>query len=116
VAQFSDLDLIVLVSNSQEHVRWWIEQVAIGSGQPGIVAGVSASAAPHLLPYLGGDGQIEGMLIGLAGAAEYEQLADAQFKPNANENLILLGCAQLLLVAIVLASGIRSLFDRSKGT
>jgi hypothetical protein len=79
---------------------------------------VSASAAPQLLPYYANTegGQIEGMLIGLYGAAAYEQLTSAPFWPSARENVILVGCAQLLFAAIVLASGIRSLFGRSRGT
>jgi hypothetical protein len=118
VSRFDDLDLIVVVSSNQEHVRWWVEQTAIGGRRPGIVAGVSASAAPQLLPYYAGtdEAQIEGMLIGLSGAAAYEQLTSAQFWPNARENVILVGCAQLVFAAIVLASGIRSLFGRSRGT
>ena len=118
VTRFSDLDLIVVVSSSQEHVRWWVEQTAMGDVPSKIVAGVSASAAPQLLPYASGAGetQIAGMLVGLAGAAEYEELTDAQFHPSARENLVLRGCAQLLLVAIVVASGMRSLIRRSKGT
>ena len=130
VARFEDLDLILVVSSRQEHVRWWVEQTALGGRRAGIVAGVSASAAPHLLPYYAApydtydataydaaaEGRgIAGLLIGLSGAAEYEQLTGAQFWPSARENVILLGCAQLMLAAIVLASGIRSLLGRSKG-
>ena len=108
-------------------MRWWIEQTALGGQRAGIIAGVSASVAPHLLPYstaaanaapFHGEAEgsgIAGLLIGLSGAAEYEQLTGAQFWPSARENAILLGCAQLMLAAIVLASGIRSLFGRSEG-
>jgi hypothetical protein len=117
VARFDDLDLVLLVSSNQDHVRQWVEQIAVGSSHPGIVAGVSASAATYLMPYYAAPdgGQIEGLMIGLAGAAEYERLTGAQFLPSARESLILLGVAQLLLAAIVLASGIRSVFGRSRG-
>jgi hypothetical protein len=117
-ARFEDYELIIIVSSDQEHVRWWVEQAATRTSQARIVAGVSASVATYLLPYLAGaeGGQIAGLLVGLAGAAEYERLADAQFWPNARENLILLGSAQLLLAVIVLASGIRSVVGRSRGT
>jgi hypothetical protein len=117
VARFDDLDLVLLVSSSQDHVRWWVEQVAVSKSHPGIVVGASASAATHLMPYYAASdgGQIGGLMVGLAGAAEYERLTGAQFLPSARESLILLGVAQLLLAAIVLASGIRSLFGRSRG-
>ena len=74
------------------------------------------SVASSLDSLIVGETQIAGMLVGLAGAAEYEELTDAQFHPSARENLVLRGCAQLLLVAIVVASGMRSLIRRSKGT
>jgi hypothetical protein len=117
-ARFEDYELIVMVSSDQDHVRWWVEQAATRTSRARIVAGVSASAATYLLPYLAGaeGGQIEGLLVGLPGAAEYERRADIPLWPNARENLVLLGVAQLLLAAIVLASGIRSVVGRSKGT
>jgi len=54
-------------------------------------------------------------LVGLAGAAEYERLCGARFAPNANQNMILLGSAQILLAAIVLVSGISLLVRRAIG-
>jgi hypothetical protein len=108
IAQFTDLDAIVLVSASQEHTRWWIEQT-FGS-QPvhslPMLAGLSASIAPALLPYSAPGAQLSGVLVGLAGAAEYETLSGARFTPNARQNMILQGSAQMLLAAIVLVSGI----------
>jgi hypothetical protein len=109
IAGFGDLDLIVLVSASQEHTRWWIEQLASAQvGSSPILAGVSASVAPTLLPYYSqpAGSRLAGMLVGLAGAAEYEGLSDARFSPNARQNMILQGSAQMLLAAIVLVSGI----------
>jgi hypothetical protein len=120
---FADLDLIVLVSASQEHTRWWIEQVASAhAGSSPILAGVSASLAPTLLPYYlqpaagrATGGRLAGMLVGLAGAAEYEGLSDARFAPNARQNMILQGSAQMLLAAIVLVSGISLLVRGALG-
>ena len=116
IKTFDDLDLIVVISGNQDHVRWWIEQV--GSQHPvRIVAGVSAAIAPYLQPYYsqGGAGQLKGMLPGLAGAAAFETLAGAQFSPSARENLILQGYAQAVLVVIVLLGGLSAVFGTSRG-
>jgi hypothetical protein len=114
IAGFGDLDAIVLVSASQEHTRWWIEQTRHVTP---MLAAVSASVAPTLLPYYGttGSAQLEGMLVGLAGAAEYERLCGAGFVPSARQNMILQGSAQILLAAIVLVSGISLLVRRALG-
>jgi len=116
IAQFDDLDLIVVVSGNQDHVRWWIEQV--GSQRSiDIVASVSAAIAPYLQPYYSdtANRQLKGMLVGVAGAAEYETLTGAQFPSSAHRNLTLQGCAQVVLVAVVLLSGVSVLGRTSRG-
>jgi hypothetical protein len=109
VRQFDDLDLVIMISGSQDHVRWWIEQV--GSQRPvPVIAGVSAAVAPYVQPYYSdtGNSQLGGMLIGLAGAAEYEELLDVDIWPSARENLSLQGYVQFILVLIVLLSSVSS--------
>jgi len=114
IAGFGDLDAIVLVSASQEHTRWWIEQTRQAAP---MLAAVSASVAPTLLPYYGTteSAQLGGMLVGLAGAAEYERLCRAGFVPSARQNMILQGSAQILFAAIVLVSGISLVVRRALG-
>jgi hypothetical protein len=114
ITGFGDLDAIVLVSASQEQTRWWIEQTQRAAPT---LAAVSASVAPTLLPYYDSTGgaQLGGMLVGLAGAAEYERLCRAGFVPNARQNMILQGSAQMLLAAIVLVSGISLVVRRALG-
>jgi hypothetical protein len=114
ISRFDDLDAMVLVSASQQHTRFWIEQTA---GAMPTVAAVSASIAPTLLPYYGSTGgaQLGGMLVGLGGAAEYERLSGAGFVPNARQNMILQGGAQMLLTAIVLVSAISLVARRAFG-
>jgi hypothetical protein len=112
VTRFEDFSLVVLVSGNQDHVRWWIEQV--GNRPIELVAGASASIGPYILPYydVAGDGQLGGMLVGLAGAAEYERLVGAG--TYARENFVLQASAQILLVVIVLVSGISVMIGRAK--
>jgi len=117
-AEFDDLDAIVLVSASPDHTRWWIEQTAGGLSTHSMpmLAALSASIAPTLLPYgQAPSTQLSGMLVGLAGAAEYERLCGARFAPNARQNMILQGSAQMLFAAIVLVSGFSLLVRRAVG-
>jgi hypothetical protein len=123
IQRFADLDAVVLVSASQAHARWWIEQLASSqaAGSMPVLAAVSASIAPTLSPYYaaphgetaGQPGSLSGLLVGLAGAAQYERLSGARFSPHARQNTILLGSAQIVLAAIVLASGISLLVRRA---
>jgi hypothetical protein len=105
IARFDELSLIVTVSGNQEHVRWWIEQIG-SQYNIDIISAVSNSIAPYIQPYYAAD-QIKGMLLGLAGAADYEkQLAPHIVLDYAQNNLVLQGYGQLLLVAILILSGI----------
>ncbi|MBN1933213.1 MAG: hypothetical protein JW934_01040 [Anaerolineae bacterium] len=107
MAGLEQVDLVVTVSGSADHVRWWVEQVGSRYGID-IVAGVSAAIAPYVLPYYASDyGQIKGLVIGLAGAADYEQkLVGGTPLDYAQRNLVLQGYGQLVLAAILLLSGI----------
>jgi len=110
VRQFDDLDLIVMVSGDQDHVRWWVEQVGSQKSIK-IIAGVSAAIAPYIQPYYAEKerGQIKGMLVGLAAVPQYEDLTGTGVRPSAWENYIVQVNAQLLLVAFVLLGAISSL-------
>jgi hypothetical protein len=117
IDQFGDLDLVVIVSGDADRVRWWIEQV--GSQQSvSIIAGVSAAIAPRLQPYYlqPAQRQLEGLLIGLAGTAKYEEMTKAQFTPKASENLIMQSYAQIVILGVVFLAGIRALIGGSKET
>ena len=113
VTDLNEIDLIVTISGSVDHVRWWIEQVGTRYGID-IVAGVSAATAPYVLPYYQGDyGQIKGLLIGLAGAADYERkLTGGTPLDYAQRNLALQGYGQLVMVMILLLSGITLVLKR----
>jgi len=67
-----DVDLIVVLAGSQEHLRRWVEQVQ-APYKVAMVAGVSAQVDPAARPYYR-SGQLKGLLSGLVGAAEYERL------------------------------------------
>jgi len=72
VEGLEDVDLIVILAGSQEHLRRWVEQVQ-APYNVAMVAGVSAQVDPVARPYYR-SGQLKGLLSGLVGAAEYERV------------------------------------------
>lgn len=110
IASFDDLDLMVTVTGDHKHVQWWIEQVGIQT-RADLLAAVSTSAVPYLMPYYDarGTGQLAGILSGLSGAVQYEQLAAGEVMPKAWPNYVVLVNGQMLLVVVILLSGTSSL-------
>jgi hypothetical protein len=77
VDALSDFSLIVLVADTAQATRAWVEQAQRHAPQVKMVAVVSASAEPLVRPYTAGspEPQLDGLVVGLAGAARYEQRA-----------------------------------------
>ncbi len=74
VDNFTDVKLIVNISAGYPGTKEWVQQVRSRYNIP-IVAGCTAVSAPEYYPYVQ-SGQLSGLLGGLAGAAEYEQLIE----------------------------------------
>jgi hypothetical protein len=72
VHSLKDVKMIVAVSAGYPGVKEWIQQVGTRYGMT-IGGGVTAVTAPEMYPYLQ-SGQLTGLLAGMKGAAEYEQL------------------------------------------
>ncbi len=74
VGGVDDIALIVELAGGPESLRLWLEQVQ-GLYQIPMVAGVSATADPFARPYYHNEArqQLQGLMIGLVGAAEYER-------------------------------------------
>jgi len=72
VQNFQQIKLIVNVSAGYPGTKEWVQQVVSRYHVP-MVAGVTAVSAPEYYPYLQA-GQLQGLLGGMAGAAEYEVL------------------------------------------
>lgn len=69
---YSSFPMLVSISGGYPGTKEWVQQVQSRFHLP-MVAGVTAVSAPEYYPYLQ-SGQLLGMLGGMAGAAEYEQL------------------------------------------
>ncbi len=72
VARFSDFASVIVLTDSVESGRVWIEQTASARGKTPLILISSAQAGPMFLPYAD-SGQINGLISGLYGAAGAEQ-------------------------------------------
>jgi hypothetical protein len=67
----SDFAAIIVLTESLEGGRVWVEQTALARGSTVMVLVSSAQAGPMLLPYFDA-GQVQGLVAGLTGAAGAE--------------------------------------------
>jgi hypothetical protein len=75
VHKLSDFALTLVITESPESARAWIEQVRPGLGDRPLLMVVSAQAEPQVRPYYEGHpSQVQGVVIGLAGGVSYEAL------------------------------------------
>lgn len=72
IENYNHFALLVSVSAGYPGTKEWVQQVVSRYHLP-MVAGVTAVSAPEYYPYLQA-GQLQGLLGGMAGAAEYEVL------------------------------------------
>ena len=73
ISALSDFDLLVVVTESPETARNWIEQVEPQLGDTPLLMVVSAQLEPLVRPYYDGyPKQVDGLVSGLSGGAEYE--------------------------------------------
>jgi hypothetical protein len=82
----SDTTAIVVVTGNISNIRWWVEQVSAveraSDVDLNLVAGVSAALEPLARAYHDMESpQIQALVVGLAGAADYERLLDLSDGP-----------------------------------
>lgn len=70
VDDLSAVSLVVELAGDVRTLQTWVEQMTVRTNVP-LVAGVSAATAPYVQPYLD-SGQLQALLVGLPGAAQYE--------------------------------------------
>lgn len=112
INRLNDYGLIVELAAGQDTLRWWVEQV--GSQYPALpmIAGVSASLDPYVRPYYETPGrrQLKGLLVGLAGAAQYEGLTGRAGR--ALDGIESQGLAHLTIVAVIVVGNVAYLASR----
>jgi hypothetical protein len=72
ITRFSDFAAVIVLTDSVEAGRTWIEQTALSRGKSLMVIAASAQAGPMFLPYVD-SGQVSGIVSGVNGAAGAEQ-------------------------------------------
>jgi hypothetical protein len=72
IDNFSDVKLLINISGGYPGTKEWVQQVRSRFEIP-MISGCTAVSAPEYYPYVQ-SGQLSGLLGGLAGAAEYEEL------------------------------------------
>ncbi len=102
-ATSEQVDLLLVLAAQPDDLRTWVEQATAARPDLPVVAGVSAQAEPLALPYLDPQaGQLDGALVGLAGAAAYESRGGAQPSDELVFYLNSLGAAQLTVAGLML--------------
>jgi hypothetical protein len=76
VKGIQDFVLVIVLTDSPEVGRAWVEQVQPLLGSVPLMMIASAQAEPMLAPYLG-SAQVQGLVSGLRGGAGYERLMSA---------------------------------------
>jgi hypothetical protein len=72
VQKLSDFAAILVLTDSADTGRAWVEQTSTSIGNTPMLMVISAQAEPMLLPYYD-SGQIKGLVTGLAGGEDYAQ-------------------------------------------
>lgn len=111
VGGLEDVELIVVLAGSQEHLHRWVEQVQ-APYKVTMVAGVSARVDPAARPYYR-SGQLKGLLSGLVGAAEYERVN--QHPGVALSRMLPQAAAHLVIALFILLGNFAHLVERLGG-
>ncbi len=74
IKNLQDVEMIVCVSAGYPGIKEWVQQIATRYDTT-IGGGVTAVSGPEMYPYIQ-SGQLVGLLSGMKGAAEYEQLVE----------------------------------------
>ncbi len=107
IKNYNDVDLLISLSGS-DPPKWWVAYAQSRFGLR-VGAGITAVSASEFYPYLQ-TGQFTGMLVGMTGAAEYEEMVeqtlDIKARRKASESLLSLTFAHLLIIAFIIIGNI----------
>ena len=112
-ASLSDFDALLLLTDSPDVARSWIEQVQPSLGDVPLLVISSAQAAPLILPYVQSN-QVDGLVGGLYGSAAYDQLAQ---RPGSTARSLWdsYQIGMLLIVVFILVGGLYYAISRMLG-
>lgn len=107
VSKLTDFAAVIVISDSVESGRAWVEQVQPSLGSTPMLLISSAQSAPMMEAYVQ-SGQLSGMLSGLAGSVSYEKLT--QQPGTGHSYWIALQGGLAVVVALILVGILLELF------
>lgn len=107
-----EMPILVEISDTPVGARTYIEQIQSFNKEFRIICGLTATAVPPITPYIQSE-QIEGYIIGLKGASEYEYLLDEVGLGRRAMNAQSIG--QLTILLLIVVGNIFDLFRRRRG-
>jgi hypothetical protein len=115
VQQVEDFALVLVMTDSGDTGRLWVEQVQPFLGDTSLLMITTAQAAPIMQPYVA-SGQMDGMMSGVSGAMAYgrltQNLTSVESSWNAYRAGLLVAVALIILGIVIQA--ILSLISRRK--
>ncbi len=114
VNTLADFNLVIVITDTPNTARAWIEQVQPRiEGVPFILA-TSAQAEPILRPYYGGrDAQVQGLVSGIPGGSAYEQALNKPSVASSYRNTLGFGLMTAIL-AIALGGAVNLVMTINK--
>jgi hypothetical protein len=107
IMNYNDIGLLVSLSGS-DVPKYWVAYAQSRFGLP-VGAGITAVSASEFYPYLQ-TGQFSGMLVGMKGGAEYEEMVERNLKiksrRKASEALLSLTYAHLVMILFIVIGNI----------
>ncbi len=110
IESFRDLKLLISISAGYPGTKEWVQQVQSRYAIP-MISGCTAVSAPEYYPYIQ-SGQLQGLLGGLAGAAEYEVLNDIMGAGSRGMGAQSLG--HIVVVFFIVAGNVLHLLTRRR--
>jgi hypothetical protein len=115
IRNYGDVGLLVSLS-SGDPPKWWIEYAQNRFGVR-VGAGITAVSASEFYPYLQ-TGQFSGLMVGMKGAAEYEEQVEAELgikvRRKASESLPSLTYAHLVIIIFIVIGNTGYFISRRK--
>jgi hypothetical protein len=106
VNTLADFNLVIVITDTPNTARAWIEQVQPRIEAVPFILVTSAQAEPILRPYYrSGDGQVQGLVSGMPGGAAYEQAINKPSQANIYQQTLGFGLMTAIL-AIALGGAV----------
>ncbi len=113
VRDYSSFPLLVNISAGYPGTKEWVQQVQSRFHLP-MVSGCTAVSAPEYYPYLQ-SGQLQGLLGGMAGAAEYEKAYGHGLKGAATKGMDAQSLAHVFVAICILLGNVVQITRRPGG-